>query len=97
MSLQPLYPIGPAMILDTKQCPLNMTTKLHPPKSVLVQSEDLAVFSETEIRTPSIYPNPPQKHTTRRPNVNSVTTSTVNITVKIAFDTVRDPRVRHGK
>lgn len=64
---------------------------------MLVQDEYLAILSEAKVGGASFDENPAQQYATWRPDINAITTSRVNISVNIAFDSIWDALIRKGK
>lgn len=80
-------------LLNSKQCALGRCCQLGPPQLVLVQDEYLALFSKAEIRCPSFDEDPAEQHTSRRPHVDAIATSAVDVAVNITLDAVWYARV----
>lgn len=49
---------------DTQQCPSRRRGQLSPPQPVLIQDEDLTIFSKAKIGGTSLNENPAQQYTT---------------------------------
>lgn len=89
--------IRTSVSLDAQQCTLGGSIQLRPPQPVFVENENFALFSKTEVRCASFHQDLAQKHSSRRPDIDAITTAAVHIAIHVALDAVREPIVRHGK
>lgn len=64
---------------------------------MFVEDEEFACSAKTEIRCSAVDENPAKQYASRRPNVDSIATSTVHISVCIALDTIWDTDISEGK
>lgn len=64
---------------------------------MLVENKHLSFPSKAEIRRSSFHQDPAEENTTRRPDGHSITTATVHISFKIAFNTVWNTDGSHGE
>lgn len=64
---------------------------------MLVEDEELASPAKTEIGCSAVDDNSAKQYASRRPNVDSIATSTVHISVCIALDTIWNTDISEGE
>src|SRR3954462_10905506 len=74
-----------------------MTPQLDPPQPMLIQSKDLTILAKTKVGTPTVNSNTPKENTTRRPNMNSIPTPTINVPLKITLNPIGNAIISHSK
>ena len=78
------------ILLHTQESSSDVPRQLSLPESGLIQNVHRTLLAETEICSSSLNSDDSQQYTTRTPYLDTVSTSTVNITFQITFDSIWD-------
>ena len=75
--------------------PVNLTAQLCPIKLVLIENEHGTIATEREVRRAPLHQNLTQQNTSRRPDIDTVTTPGIHVAILVNLDAIRDPISRH--
>lgn len=64
---------------------------------MLIEDEEFTCSPETKVGSTPFYQNTSQQDASRRPNIDSITTTTVYVSVHVAFDPIRHTYVGESK
>lgn len=64
---------------------------------MFIQSKDLPVPPEAEVCHASFNEDSTQESTSRRPDIDSITATTIHISLQVALDPIWDALVCHGE
>jgi hypothetical protein len=78
-----------------QKCSSNTSVKFNVPEFCFVEQEQFSPPSKTKVRNSAVDQDFPQQDSSRRPDVHAVSTSTIDVTVHVAFDSIRDTCVTH--
>jgi hypothetical protein len=76
---------------------LNLAAQLCRVEPVLIEDENAAITTKREVRTAIFDKNLAKQNTARRPNVDTIATSGIDIALSVDLDTVGDANTGHSK
>ena len=82
---------------QSEQCSLYVRGQLGSEDAVLVQSKDLPIPPEAKVGHATINQNTTKENTSRGPDIDPISASTVHIPIQIAFDSIRNPTICKGE